>query len=150
MFVGEEEAIDAGFVSLSLSHVLSSLDEATNILGLLEFDDGVVGAFEIVGVANGERQMEARVLMLYDLVESLELLGQHFLVNLHDVVGCFVRGVDDVVAEKQKRVDALKRLTRRFQLGDSKQSSLSLDRPSSLELTTPLSYRQIKTLLACS
>jgi len=84
MHVGGKQAIDAGFVSLSLRHVLSSLDEAADVLGHLQFNDVVVRAFEIVGVADGERQVEARVLVLYDFVKSLELLGQHLLVDFHD------------------------------------------------------------------
>ena len=82
--VGGKQAVDAGFVSLSLRHVLSSLDEAADVLGHLQFNDVVVRALEIVGVADGERQVEARVLVLYDLVKSLELLGQHLLVDFHD------------------------------------------------------------------
>lgn len=84
VLVGGKQAVDAGFTSLSLRHVLSGLDEAADVLGNLQFNDVVVRAFEIVGVTDGERQVEARVLVLYDLVKSLELLGQHLLVDFHD------------------------------------------------------------------
>lgn len=83
VLVGGQQAINASFTSLGLRHVLSSLDEAADVLGNLQFDDVVVRAFEIVGVTDGERQVEARVLVLYDLVKSLELLGQHLLVDFH-------------------------------------------------------------------
>ena len=83
MLVGGKQAVDASFVSLSLGHVLSSLDEAADILRHLEVDNSVVRAFEIVSITDSERQMEARVLVLYNFVEGLELLGQHLLVDFH-------------------------------------------------------------------
>jgi hypothetical protein len=83
MLVGGKETVDAGFVSLSLDHVLAGLDEAADILRHLELNDGVVGALQIVCVADGKRQVEARVLVLNDLVQSLELLSEHLLVDFH-------------------------------------------------------------------
>lgn len=83
VFVGGKQAIDASLVSLGLGHVLAGLDEAANVLGHLEFDNGVVRELEFVAVTDGERQVETRVLVLYDLVEGLELLCQHLLVDLH-------------------------------------------------------------------
>jgi hypothetical protein len=83
MLVDGKEAVDAGFVSLSLSHVLAGLDEATDVLRHLELNDSVVGALEIVGVTDSKRQVEARVLVLNDLVQGLELLSEHLLVNFY-------------------------------------------------------------------
>lgn len=83
MFVGGKQAINASLMSLIFSHVLASLDEAADVLGHLEFDNGVVRELEFVAVADGERQVKTRVLVLYDLVEGLELLCQHLLVDFH-------------------------------------------------------------------